>query len=318
MKSWLITGGAGSFGKAFTRKLLDGGAQRVVILSRDEYKHAQMRAEFGDDERLRFFVGSVCDVERVELAMRGVTHVAHAAAMKRVEVCEDNPLEATQTNLIGTAVVARACLNAGVQRAVFLSTDKAVSPNTLYGTTKLAAERLWVRYNVYAAGTHTRYAATRYGNVLGSRGSVVPVFQEQARMGGPLKLTDPTMSRFWMRMDDATELVARAFREMRGGEVFVPKLGSSSVETMAEAIAPHLPRITTGARPGEKWHESLIGEDEARDTFDYGDHYRIETIRTWEDGMHATGEAVPSGFSYRSDTNPYQLSATDLARMVAV
>lgn len=314
MTSWLITGGAGSFGKAFTRHLLaDPATSRVVILSRDEAKHAAMRAEL-NDPRLRFFVGTVCDSERLEIAMQGVDNVVHAAAMKRVETCEDNPNEAVQINLLGTATVARACMHAGVKRAVFLSTDKAAAPNTHYGATKLAAERLWCRWNVYTAGKSTRYAATRYGNVLGSRGSVLPLFQAQAEAGGPLTVTDPTMSRFWMTMDQAVGLVALAFREMRGGEVFVPKIGGCTMAEFAAELFPGVPVTSVGIRPGEKMHETLVGEDEVRTTYDHGSHYTIEPHRTWEDGMHAVGTKVGERFTYRSDTR--RILPGDLAEMV--
>lgn len=303
MTSWLITGGTGSFGHAFARYLLtQPDTERVAILSRDELKQATMRQAI-DDPRMRYFIGTVDDEDRVALACEGVDHVVHAAAMKRIEVCEDNPMEAVHTNLTGTIAVAKACRRAGVAKAVFLSTDKAAAPFTHYGTTKLAAERVWCRMNVYAAGTGTRFAATRYGNVVGSRGSVVPIFREQARLGGPITIRDPRMTRFWMTIDQACELVALAFREMQGGEVFVPKLPCSSVLQLAEAIAPGVPTVVTGMAEGEKLHETLITEDEARLTYDHGDHYRIETTRTWEGSMHADVQArrVPEGFTYRSD-----------------
>jgi UDP-N-acetylglucosamine 4,6-dehydratase len=237
--------------------------------------------------------------------------------MKRVEACEENPWEATQTNIIGTAVVARACLEAGVQRAVCLSTDKAVGPNTLYGVTKLAAERLWVRFNVYGAGTHTKFSATRYGNVLGSRGSVLPLFRAQAQAGGPITLTDKRMTRFFMQMSEACELVALAFREMRGGEVFVPKIQGTNMAVFAAAVAPGIEQIEVGIRPGEKLHELLLSQDEARETYDYGDHLRIETTRTWEDGLHADVQAhkVPNGFTYTSDVG--HMTIERLREMVA-
>jgi len=298
--------------------LLDGGAKRVVIFSRDELKQAEMRQRF-NDPRLRFMIGDVLDADRVTLALRGVTHVVHAAAMKRVETCEENPWQATQTNLLGTAVVADACLRANVLRAVFLSTDKAVSPNTLYGTTKLAAERLWNRYNVYAAGTDTRFSATRYGNVLGSRGSVLPLFRQQALLGGPITLTDKRATRFWMTMDDAVQLVAMAFREMRGGEVFIPRVVSSSVIDLANAIAPGVSQVEIGLRPGEKLHESLVGEDEVRECYDYNDHYRLETSRTWEDNITVDigARRVSEGFTYRSDTNLARLTTKGFERLLA-
>lgn len=310
--SWLITGGTGSFGRAFTRRLLDDGAERVVIFSRDELKQSKMRAEF-NDQRLRFIIGTVCDGQRMAEAMHGVDYVAHAAAMKRVGACERNPWEAAKTNTDGVAIVARACINAGVKRAVFLSTDKAVAPNTLYGATKMSGERIWCASNVYAAGKATRFAATRYGNVLGSRGSVVPLFLEAAANGGPLYVTREA-TRFWMTLADATDLVLRAFRDMQGGEVFIPKVASSSVGELADALAADVPHAHRVLSPSEKMHETLISEDEARDTYDYGDHYRIQPQRTWEDVVHADigAQRVPDGFTYRSDTNPDRLSPAAL------
>jgi UDP-N-acetylglucosamine 4,6-dehydratase len=315
VSSWLLTGGTGSFGKAFTRHLLDAGATRVAILSRDELKQAEMAAEFSDP-RLRFFIGSVCDEKRVELAMRGVENVVHAAAMKRVETCEMNPHEAIQTNVYGTGTVALAALRAGIRKAVILSTDKAVSPNTHYGVTKLAAERLWCRMNVYAAGTTTRFSATRYGNVLGSRGSVLELFRKQAAAGGPLTITGRRMTRFWMQMQEAVDLVQLAFDEMRGGEVFIPKLAGTDMQTFAETVCPGVPTVEVGLRPGEKMHEALVSEDEAANTYDHGTHYRIEITRTWEDaGMHALARKVPAGFRYTSDGE--QMDASVLGRLVA-
>lgn len=316
--SWLVTGGTGSFGHAFVRRLLDNGADRVVVFSRDELKQAQMAKEF-DDPRLRFFIGSVTDQARLEQAMNGVEYVAHAAAMKRIEVCESNPAQAVETNVLGTLAVSRACIAAGVRRAVFLSTDKAAHPNTHYGATKLAAERLWTRANVYAAGTDTRFAATRYGNVLGSRGSVLGLWRHQAEHAGEITVTDPGMSRFWMTIEQAVDLVALAFDTMVGGEVFVPKVPACAILTLAQMVAPGVPYKVTGIRRGEKLHETLVSEDEARDTYDRGTHYVIEPERTWEDVMHAdiVGQRVPAGFSYRSDTNPDQLTVEGLRELAA-
>lgn len=318
MSRWLITGGTGSFGHAFTRKLLDDG-HTVVIYSRDELKQAQMRQEFGDDPRLRFFIGNVTDQKRLEQALRGVDFVAHAAAMKRIETCEANPAEAVQTNIMGTLALSRACIAAGVRQAVFLSTDKAAHPNTLYGATKMTAERLWVAANVYAAGTPTRFSATRYGNVLGSRGSVLGLWRHQAEHAGEITVTHPKMSRYWMTIQEAVDLVLLAFEEMKGGEVFIPKIPSCEILTLAEMVAPGVPHKVIGVRRGEKLHETLISEDEARDTYDRGTHYVIEPERTWEDGMHADvqGTPMPDGWSYRSDTNPQQVGVEDLRRLVA-
>ena len=321
--TYLITGGTGSFGHAFVRHLLsDSTTGRVVVLSRDELKQAQMRVEF-PDKRMRFFIGSVTDPERVGLAMRGIDYVIHAAAMKRVETCEENPHEAFTVNTYGTQVVARAALLAGVKRALFLSTDKAVEPNTMYGTTKLSAERLWTASNVYAAGTDTRYAATRYGNVLGSRGSVVGFWRGQADRGESLSVTDPDMTRFWMTIDNAVALIAMALREMRGGEVFIPKVGASNLMTLARATTQDADSFVglgwqrVGTRPGEKMHEALIGVEEARSAYEYDEHYRIEPhARTWEDNVQELGAPVPEGFSYRSDTTPHQLTVEQLREML--
>lgn len=300
-RSILVTGGTGSFGRAFVREALAGDARRVVVFSRDEAKQAAMRAGI-DDPRLRFFVGDVRDLNRVMDALRGVDTVVHAAAMKRVETCEADPTEAIATNVIGTGNVARACVERGVRRALLLSTDKAAAPNTLYGMTKATAERLWTQYNVHAAGTPTRFAATRYGNVVGSTGSVLEVWRRQ-RAQGFVAVTDPRMTRFWMSMDEAVSLVRLALQRMRGGEVFVPKVRASRVVDLAEAVAPGAEIRVTGIRPGEKLHEALITSDEARRTYDAGGYFLIEPeSRTWEHLPPLDFPAVSEGFQYRSDT----------------
>lgn len=311
----LVTGGAGSFGQAFVRRVLENGARRVVVYSRDEAKQAAMRATFSDD-RLRFFVGDVRDRDRLVDACRGVDIVVHAAALKRVEVCEADPGEAKRTNVDGTENVAYAARVNGVQRAVLLSTDKAAAPNTHYGASKLMAERLWNASNVYSAGQTTRYATTRYGNVIGSRGSVVPLWKAQA-ITGTLTVTDADCTRFWMSMDDAVDLVLLALERMRGGEVFVPKIGGSSILSLATAIAPHASYFETGLRPGEKLHEVLVTDDEARSTYDCGSHYVIEPPeRTWGLVAPLNYPKVPVGFSYRSDTAS-ALTAEQIERLVA-
>lgn len=313
-KAILVTGGTGSFGHAFVARALAAGAKRIAVLSRDELKQSEMARRFSDP-RMRFLIGSVTDTERVARAVRGADLVVHAAALKQIGTCAQNPHEALEVNTNGSWVVAAASIKAGVEKAVMLSTDKAAAPNTLYGATKLAAERLWTQANVYAAGTHTRLVATRYGNVIGSRGSVVPVFEAQANAGGPLTITDRRMTRFWMTIEQAVALVELAFSEGRGGEVFVPKVPSADILTLAEAVAPGVPWTETGIRREEKLHETLIGEDEARDTYDHGDHYRIEPERTWETLPELDVPRVPDGFAYRSDTNPDQL---DVARLRAL
>ena len=313
-RSILCTGGTGSFGVAFVRHALDVGARRVAILSRDELKQFNMRAAFQDD-RLRFFVGDVRNSDRVERAMRGVDIVVHAAALKQIPTCEDNPSEAKATNIDGTENVALAAIEAGVWRGVFLSTDKAANPNTTYGACKLVAERLWNQANVYAAGTRTRLCATRYGNVIGSRGSVIPLFRQQAADGGPLTVTDPTMTRYWMRLEESVALVETALTYSRGGEVYVPHLPASDMATVAEAVAPGVDTTVTGIRRGEKLHETLITEDEARNALNHGTFYTIEPNRTWEHLPEPAGDPLPAGFVYRSDTAK-QLDAVALRQLI--
>ena len=313
-RSVLVTGGTGSFGTAFVEHALSVGARKIIVLSRDELKQSEMMARFCDP-RLRFMIGSVTDSERVKRAMGGVDYVVHAAAMKQIPACEQHPAECANTNVTGTQVVALAAIDAGVKRAVFLSTDKAAQPNTHYGACKLAAERLWTQANVYAAGTRTRLVATRYGNVIGSRGSVVPLFQRQ-REEGLLTVTDSRMTRFWMTIGQAADLVCLALAEGRGGEVFVPRIPTASILTVAEAIAAGVPIKEIGIRGGEKLHETLISEDEARNAYEFQDHYRVEPDRTWEDLPEPSGHRVPLGFTYRSDTNPDQLDADGFRQLL--
>lgn len=300
-RSILVTGGTGSFGRAFARAALVGDARRLVIFSRDEAKQAAMRAAM-PDTRLRFFVGDVRDASRVMDAVRGCDTVVHAAAMKRVETCEADPTEAVATNVIGTGNVARACVERGIRRAILLSTDKAAEPNTLYGFTKATAERLWTQYNVHAAGLPTRFAATRYGNVLGSTGSVLEIWRAQKAQGA-VSVTDPRMTRFWMSMGEAVDLVTLALRELRGGEIYVPKIGALAVVELARLMCGPAEVRYTGIRPGEKLHETLVTEHEARRTHDAGEYYVIEPeARTWEALPPLGHPLVPEGFRYRSDT----------------
>jgi UDP-N-acetylglucosamine 4,6-dehydratase/5-epimerase len=313
-RSLLVTGGTGSFGSCFVRHALDVGARRVVVFSRDELKQSQMAAELSD-ERVRYMIGSVEDRDRVAMAAAGCELLVHAAAMKQIPTCETHPRECKRTNVDGTEAVAMACIDAGVSRAVFLSTDKAAHPNTHYGACKLVAERLWTQANVYAAGTATRLVATRYGNVLSSRGSVVPVWREQAALKGRIAITDPHMTRFWMKLEDAVHLVETALRDGRGGEVFVPKIGASNIMALASAVVPGVPWDKIGVRAGEKLHETLISDDEARTTWEYADHYRIEPHRTWEYLPPGGGSLVLNGWTYRSDTAP-TLSVDQLREMV--
>ncbi len=301
--SLLVTGGTGAFGRAFVQRALDDGARRVVVLSRDEAKQAALRATV-TDERVRWFVGDVRDFERVRWAMRGCDTVVHAAAMKRVDSCESDPQEAIDTNITGTGHVARAAIREGVTRAVLLSTDKAASPSTLYGLTKSCAERLWVQSNAYAAGTPTRLAATRYGNVLASTGSVIPMWRTEVARANTITLTDPNASRFWMPMAAAVDLVVLALAQMHGGETFVPKLRAATVARLAHALHPNTHTTVIGLRAGEKLHETLIGEDESARTLDCGTHYVIRpALAPWGETT-TQGVPVPSGFVLRSDTAP--------------
>ena len=311
----LVTGSNGAFGQAFVRRALADGAARVVALSRGEAAQAAMAASIADD-RVRYLIGDVRDERRMRDACRGVEIVVHAAALKRIDSCESDPREAIATNVIGTLNVARACIDAGVSLAVFLSTDKAAAPATLYGATKLAAERAWNASNVYAAGTRTRFFSTRYGNVLGSTGSVVPLWRAQSK-SGTLSITDVRASRFWMTMTDAVDLVLLALADMRSGAVYIPKLDAARLTDLAYAIAPGCTLSHIGLRPGEKLHECLVTEDEARHTYDCGSHYLIEPeTRTWGGEPALLAPRVPLGFTYESD-DVRSLSVDILRQMVA-
>jgi len=270
--SILITGGTGAFGQAFTRRALDDGAARVAVLSRDEVKHAAMAASLSDP-RVRHFVGDIRDQRRVAMAAHGVDYIIHAAAMKRVEHCEGDPDEAIATNVIGSSNVAHAAIAAGVKRAVLLSTDKAAAPCTLYGMTKAVAERAWIAANGYAAGTGTRLAATRYGNVLGSTGSLLPIWRAQAATKGVITMTDPNATRFWMTMQQAVDLVAHALTAMTGGETYTQIVGSASLMDIANVVAPLAALDMVGLRVGEKMHETMIAEDEMGRAWRSGTEY---------------------------------------------
>jgi len=311
----LMTGGTGSFGRAFTRAILALPVKRVVIFSRDELKQHEMRQEF-IDERLRFFIGDVRDRERVKRAMVGIDIVIHAAAMKQVPTCEYDPDEAIKTNVLGTMNVVSCAIERGVKRVIGLSSDKAVSPINTYGKTKALLESLMVQGNVYAASEPTRFACVRYGNVVGSRGSVVPLFKLQAERGY-ITLTDIRMTRFWITLQQGVDLVLRALDEMQGGEIFVPQIPSMRLMDLARAMAPTCRIDFTGIRPGEKLHECLINEDEARRTTHIDGGFIIwPEFPLWHDKPKRRGESLPSGFSYRSDTNDEWLTIEQLRGMI--
>ncbi|HTP02100.1 MAG TPA: UDP-N-acetylglucosamine 4,6-dehydratase (inverting) [Anaerolineales bacterium] len=300
----LITGGTGSFGKKFVEiALKDLRPRKLIIFSRDELKQHEMRSAGFDQPILRYFIGDVRDRERLTRAMHGVDVVVHAAALKQVPACEYNPMEAVKTNIMGTSNVVEAALDAGVKKVMALSTDKAVNPVNLYGATKLAAEKLAVQSNAYAAGSATRYSCVRYGNVVGSRGSVVPVFLSQ-REHGTITVTDDRMTRFWLSLEQGVRFVIACMEEMRGGEVFVPKIPSMKVIDLARAIAPDASVSVIGIRPGEKLHEVLISEDEARNTVERETMYIVKPPETlWERDLHYEGKPLPDGFRYSSETN---------------
>ena len=299
----LVTGGTGSFGRHFARTALSHWNPAAIrIFSRDELKQVEMARKF-DDPRVRFFIGDVRDRERLRRAADGVDIVVHAAAMKQVPVCEYNPFEAVRTNILGTQNVAEVCIDAGVKRAVALSTDKAVSPVNLYGATKLCAEKLFVQANVYTGAHQTRLSCVRYGNVVSSRGSVIPLFLEQSTRG-ELTVTDERMTRFWITLDQAVQFVADCIVRMHGGEVFVPKIPSTRVLDLAEAVAPGTPIRYTGIRPGEKLNESLITSEEARHTLDAGWCYIVEPEHSfWQVGGVDGAQPVAEDFVYSSDRN---------------
>ena len=302
----LITGGTGSFGRRFVEILLAGFRPRkVIVFSRDELKQHEMRSQFPDDpgSPMRYFIGDVRDKDRLQRAFSGVDVVVHAAALKQVPACEYNPFEAIQTNIIGAKNVIDAAIDQAVARVMAISSDKAVNPVNLYGATKLCAEKLFVQGNAYAGERVTRFSCARYGNVVGSRGSVVPVFYAQ-RGGGVLTVTDPRMTRFWLTLEQGARFVVRCIQQMQGGEIFVPKIPSMKITDMARVIAPECQVRTTGIRPGEKLHEVLVSEDEARQTLERDDMYIIQPSHSWWKQEHWAGAtAVPQDFSYTSDRN---------------
>src|SRR5512135_3252862 len=315
----LVTGGTGSFGKKFTKTLLEEKQpKKIIIFSRDELKQHEMKTRGYDHPSLRYFIGDVRDRERLIRAMHGVDIVVHAAALKQVPACEYNPMEAIKTNIMGTANVVEAALDAGVKKVLTVSTDKAVSPANLYGATKLAAEKLTVQSNAYAGGTSTRFSCVRYGNVVGSRGSVVPLFIKQ-RQNGKVTLTDERMTRFWITLDQGVHFVIRCIEQMHGGEVFVPKIPSMKTFDLAKAVAPESEIEIIGIRPGEKLHEVLISDDEARTTVEMEDMFVIQPAeafwfgREWE----KRGKLLADGFRYASNTNNRWLSIDQIREIVA-
>jgi UDP-N-acetylglucosamine 4,6-dehydratase len=317
-KTILLTGGTGSFGTAFADRVLrEHPGVTLRIFSRDELKQYEMSARLQGQQQLRFFIGDVRNRSRLTRAMQGAHMVVHAAAMKQVPACEYNPFEAVQTNILGAQHVVDAAIDAGVERVVALSTDKAVNPVNIYGATKLCAEKIIVQGNAYAARTATRLSCVRYGNVVGSRGSVVPLFRRQASEGR-ITITDERMTRFWITLEEAVDLVFFALEHAAGGEVFVPKIPSMRVVDLAAAMAPSVPRTVTGIRPGEKLHEVLLTSDESRHGFDLGERFVILPEQPWwtDHAPWSAGAPLDDGFVYSSETNDRWLEGDDLRRLI--
>jgi UDP-N-acetylglucosamine 4,6-dehydratase/5-epimerase len=315
----LVTGGTGSFGKKFIRIMLDEfHPAKIIVFSRDELKQHEMQQAGYTDPSLRYFIGDIRDAQRLHRAFEGVNVVVHAAALKQVPACEYNPMEAIKTNILGSSNVVDAALDVGVEHVLALSTDKAVNPVNLYGATKLAAEKLIIQSNAYAGGKNTRLSCVRYGNVVGSRGSVVPVFLKQ-RASGQITITDERMTRFWISLQQGVRFVIRCLEQMAGGEVFVPKIPSMKVLDLASAMAPEAKVNVIGIRPGEKLHEVLIGEDEARNTVELKDMFVVQPAealwfgRDWE----SKGKLLDDDFRYASNTNTEWLTVEQISKIIA-
>ena len=315
-KTVLVTGGTGSFGHKFVKRALELEAKKIIVFSRDELKQYEMQKQFQGEKSLRFFIGDVRDKERLYRAFKGVDIVIHAAAMKHVDACEYNPFEAIKTNIHGAQNIIEAAIDCGVEKVVALSTDKACSPVNLYGATKLASDKLFVAANSYAGDKPTSFSVVRYGNVVGSRGSVVPFFKN-IRHTGVLPITDERMTRFWITLDQGVQFVLDSLGRMYGGEIFVPKIPSMKVIDLAKAIAPECKTEIIGIRPGEKLHEAMIMEDDARHTVEFDNYYVIQPEFPWWSKKFAEGgKELPDGFSYTSDRNTEWLTVGELQKLV--
>jgi len=322
-KTILVTGGTGSFGKMFIKLLLAKyQPKKVIIYSRDELKQFEMQQVF-NQPCMRYFIGDVRDAERLKLAMRNVDYVVHAAALKQVPAAEYNPMECIKTNVNGAQNVINAALECGVKKVIALSTDKAANPINLYGATKLCSDKLFTAANNVAGDRPTRFAVVRYGNVIGSRGSVVPFFKNLVNNGATeIPITDERMTRFWLKLEDAVEFVFKNFQRMQGGEIFIPKIPSMRITDLAKAIAPKLPAKIIGIRPGEKLHEVMCPADLYYETLEFDDHFVImpstrfnENIDYAVNAVGEKGKPVPDGFEYNSGTNPHFLTVEELREM---
>lgn len=321
-KSILVTGGTGSFGKRFIRRILsEYSPARLIVYSRDELKQYELSQTFPESKfpSLRYFLGDVRDRERLARALNGVDIVIHAAALKHVTAAEYNPFEFIKTNVMGAENLIDACIDAGVEKVVALSTDKASNPINLYGATKLCSDKLFVAGNSYAGRSKTRFSVVRYGNVMGSRGSVIPFFLS-CRSKGVLPITDERMTRFWITLDQGIDLVMLALENMQGGEIFVPKIPSMKVVELAAALAPDCRLETVGIRPGEKLHECMITEDDAPHTMEHPGHYVVlPAIHNWylDPQRQNGGKSVPPGFRYSSELNTQWLSGEELLQILS-
>lgn len=317
--SILITGGTGSFGNTFVPMTLRKyNPKRIIIFSRDEMKQWEMAKAFAGDDRVRFFIGDVRDRERLYRALDGVDYVVHAAATKIVPTAEYNPFECVKTNVNGAMNVVDACIDKGVKRVVALSTDKASAPANLYGATKLVSDKIFIAGNSYSGDEGTKFGVVRYGNVMGSRGSVIPFFMS-IRDSGVLPITDPRMTRFMISLEQGVELVWHAFDDMEGGEIYVKKIPSMKVTDVASVVAPEARQDVVGIRPGEKLHEQMISEEDSHFTYEYPEHFKIlPAINNWGDCERRIkdGKKVPEGFSYTSENNRKWMSHGDLQNWI--
>ena len=324
-KTILVTGGTGSFGKCFTKYVLDHyDVKKIIIYSRDEFKQWMMEKEFrgyqkGYEDKLRFFIGDVRDAERLKRACYGVDYIIHAAALKQVPACEYNPNEAIKTNINGAMNVIDAALDCGVKKVVALSTDKAVNPVNLYGGTKLVSDKLFIAANAYAGTKDINFSIVRYGNVAGSRGSVIPKFYDMIKNGcTELTITDYRMTRFWISLTQGVELVIKALEEATGGETFISKIPSFKISDLAEAMLPGCKTKEIGVYPGEKLHEIMVTVEDSSTTYEYDKHFIVYPQVTWnsKQKINTSGKKVPEGFSYSSDNNTEWLSVEDIRELL--
>lgn len=317
-KTVLITGGTGSFGKKFTEVLLKRHkAKKIIIYSRDEFKQHEMALKFKSNKNIRFFIGDVRDKDRLMVAFQEVDFVLHAAALKQVPAMEYNPAEAVKTNTLGAMNIIDAAIERGIKKVIALSTDKACNPINLYGATKLCSDKLFIAGNSYSGKANTRFSVVRYGNVVGSRGSVVSVFNEKIK-SGVIPITDARMTRFFITLEQAVDFVIKCFGMMHGGELFVPKIPSVKVIDVPKIMAPNCRTKIVGIRPGEKLHEVMVSEDDARNTLEFKTHYIVKpSFPWWKEKNHSSGRRVPDGFRYASNNNKDWLEGKRLKKVLS-